>query len=112
MSEMLVIKLSDIVESPVALRTVNQESEKFATMRDSMRGPNGELALLNPISVRPVKSEDGSIAYQLVDGLKIVMVPETADQRQDFEVGLPDEVLQFEAAIVGIDSKGKNLYNK
>jgi ParB family transcriptional regulator, chromosome partitioning protein len=69
MSEMLVIKLSDIVESPVALRTVNQESEKFATMRDSMRGPNGELALLNPISVRPVKSEDGSIAYQLVDGL-------------------------------------------
>lgn len=61
MGEVKKIKVSEIVESKVALRAVNEESEAFMELVASVR----EKGLINPISVRPL-NEGG---YCLIDGL-------------------------------------------
>jgi len=61
MSELKNLKLSEITESPVALRAVDQETETFKELVDSIRAKG----VLNAISVRPL-TEGG---YCLVDGL-------------------------------------------
>jgi len=63
-----VISISDIRENPVALRTVNLESEEYIGLRDSIRLDG----ILNPISVREQTEDvDGKIIsyFELVDGL-------------------------------------------
>jgi len=64
-----VIPISSIRENPVALRTVNRESESFIGLRDSIAA----VGLLNPISVRARDEVDNdgniTVAYELVDGL-------------------------------------------
>lgn len=60
------IPLSKIRENPVALRTVNRESEEYLGLVDSIR-KNGVLC---SISVREIKDADtGETLYGLVDGL-------------------------------------------
>lgn len=61
MSKLLNLKMSEITESPVALRTVDTETEAFLELVDSIRAKG----VLNAISVRPL-TEGG---YCLVDGL-------------------------------------------
>jgi len=61
MSKPSVLKITEIKESPVALRAVNQESDAFLEMVESVKSKG----ILNPPSVRPL-SEGG---YCLVDGL-------------------------------------------
>lgn len=63
-----VIPISSIRENPVALRTVNRESEEFLGLVDSIR----EVGLLNAFSVRIAMEEiDGKVTeyYELIDGL-------------------------------------------
>ena len=63
-----VIDISSIRENPVALRTVNRESEEYIGLCDSIR----EVGILNAISVRLQKDDvDGKIIeyFELVDGL-------------------------------------------
>lgn len=63
-----VVKLADIRENPVALRTVDRESEAFAGLRDSI----ANRGILNAISVRERQQDiDGKIVnyYELIDGL-------------------------------------------
>ena len=65
MSKQKEIPMSEIRENPVALRTVDKQSEKFQSMKDSV----GKYGILNPFSVRERKTEDGVKYYELVDGL-------------------------------------------
>lgn len=61
------IRLEDIVENPVALRSVNRQAEGFQGLVDSIR----EKGVLNPILVREMKKEDtGETYYGLIDGLQ------------------------------------------
>ncbi len=59
-----VIPMKSIRENPVALRSVDRDSEDFAGLRDSIL-TNG---LLSPVSVR-IKMEDDVETFELVDGL-------------------------------------------
>jgi ParB/RepB/Spo0J family partition protein len=60
------IPLKDIRENPVALRSVNRQSEEYLGLVDSIRR-NG---ILNPILVREIRDpETGSLVYGLIDGL-------------------------------------------
>jgi len=61
MSELKNLEVSAITESPVALRAVDQETESFKELVDSIRAKG----IINPISVRPL-TEGG---YCLIDGL-------------------------------------------
>lgn len=63
-----VIAISSIRENPVALRTVNRESEEFIGLCDSIR----EVGLMNAFTVRERTEEvDGKSTtfYELIDGL-------------------------------------------
>ena len=66
MGELKSIKISDIRENPVALRTVNRESEEYLGLVDSIR----VRGFLGAITVRTKNdSETGQSYYELVDGL-------------------------------------------
>jgi ParB/RepB/Spo0J family partition protein len=61
------IKLTDIHENPVALRSVNRQLESFQGLVDSIR----EKGVLNAILVRELKNEEtGETYYGLIDGLQ------------------------------------------
>lgn len=60
------IPLAEIRENPVALRSIDKTAEGYAGLVDSIR----EKGVLNPIVVREVRNDDGSIVYGLVDGLQ------------------------------------------
>ncbi len=59
------VKISDIRENPVALRAVDRDTPEFVSLRDSIRSKG----ILNPISVREKNDEDGTIYYEVCDGL-------------------------------------------
>lgn len=59
------IALKDIIESPVALRSVDRTGEQYLELVDSIR-KNG---VLNAILVREVKDAEGKMVYSLIDGL-------------------------------------------
>jgi len=66
MGELKVIPISAIRENPVALRTVNRETEEYQGLVDSIR----QKGFLGAITVRPqVDQETGEEFYELVDGL-------------------------------------------
>lgn len=63
-----VIDVKSIRENPVALRTVNRESEEYIGLCDSIR----EVGILNALNVRKsTKDVDGKVieCFELVDGL-------------------------------------------
>ena len=61
-----VIKLSDIRENPVALRTVNRDSEQYLGLVESIRSKG----FIGAISVRKqIDSETSAEFFELVDGL-------------------------------------------
>jgi ParB/RepB/Spo0J family partition protein len=59
------IPLSQIRQSPIALRDVDKTSEKYKEMAGSIRN-NG---ILNPISVREIAGDGGIQLYGVIDGL-------------------------------------------
>jgi len=59
------VSISEIRENPVALRTVNTESESYLGIVASIR----EKGFMGAICVRPQVAEDGSRYFELVDGL-------------------------------------------
>ena len=61
MSKLANLKITEITESPVALRAVDTETEAFKELVDSIRAKG----VINPVSVRPL-TEGG---YCLIDGL-------------------------------------------
>lgn len=63
-----VIKLSQIRESPVALRSVDKESEQYQQLADSVR----KRGILTPILVREFEDPEkpGQMLYGLIDGLQ------------------------------------------
>jgi ParB family chromosome partitioning protein len=66
MGELKKVAVSEIRENPVALRTVNRESEEYMGLVDSIR----EKGFLGAITVRPKTDEEtGQTYYELVDGL-------------------------------------------
>lgn len=107
MSELLYIKVNEIHENPVALRSVNQESEDFLGLVDSIRS----RGVMNAISVRrKVDTDSGDQFYELIDGLHryaatmaagLEMIPAQVLTLEDAEV--------LEAQIIGnvqrIDTK-------
>lgn len=61
-----VIPIGEIRENPVALRTVNRESESYIGLRDAIR----KVGILNAINVRLREDEaTDETYYELVDGL-------------------------------------------
>ena len=60
-----VIKISDIRENPVALRSVNRQDESFIQLVDSIKS----RGILNAISVRQKSDGDGTNYFELIDGL-------------------------------------------
>lgn len=60
------IRISDIVESPVALRGVDIQGEEFQKLLESIR----LYGILDSVSVREIKDKDGKIKYGLVNGLQ------------------------------------------
>jgi ParB family chromosome partitioning protein len=61
------VLMSDVRANPVALRSVNLESEKVIELKASMASPVG---LMNPISVREKTDEKAGVKYyELCDGL-------------------------------------------
>jgi ParB/RepB/Spo0J family partition protein len=65
MGELRKVAISDIRENPVALRAVNRESEEYQGLVDSIR----QKGFLGAITGRPQEDEDGTITYELIDGL-------------------------------------------
>jgi ParB/RepB/Spo0J family partition protein len=66
MGELKKVAVSEIRENPVALRTVNRESEEYMGLVDSIR----EKGFLGAITVRPKTDvETGQTYYELIDGL-------------------------------------------
>lgn len=66
MGQLKLVKVSDIRENPVALRTVNRESEEYQGLVDSIKNKG----FLGAITVRERKdAETGALYYELVDGL-------------------------------------------
>ena len=66
--DLRVIDIKSIRENPVALRTVQRESEIFIGLIDSIRS----VGIMNPINVREQKEDvDGKITkfFELIDGL-------------------------------------------
>ena len=96
MSEQKTVKLDEIIESPVALRTVDEESERFQEIVDSVR----DKGILNPPNARIDQS--GSGKYILVDGLHRY----TAAKRAGLEeiplhiLDITDDVAAQEAQLV------------
>lgn len=64
MGKLCVVKISEIVENPVALRNVNRESEDYLGLVDSIK----TKGFFGAITVRQ-KEIDGDISYELIDGL-------------------------------------------
>jgi ParB family chromosome partitioning protein len=65
-AKVAIIPIDKIRENQVALRDVNQESEKYLGLVDSIK----EKGILNPILVREIRSpETGETLYGLIDGL-------------------------------------------
>jgi len=60
------VRVADIVESKVALRGVDTQSEAFLQLCESIR----LKGVLNSIVVRELKDGDGNTKYGLVDGLQ------------------------------------------
>lgn len=65
MGDLKKVLLSDIRENDVALRTVNRESEEYLGLVESIRSKG----FIGAISVRQREDEDGTIYYELIDGL-------------------------------------------
>ena len=66
MGDLRKVAVSEIRENPVALRTVNRESEDYLGLVDSIK----TKGFLGAITVRPKKdAETGADYYELVDGL-------------------------------------------
>lgn len=65
MGKLTSIKLTDIRENPVALRSVNRKSENYQGLIDSIR----QKGFLGAITAREKQDEDGTVFYELVDGL-------------------------------------------
>lgn len=84
MGELKKLPLQEIEESPVALRAVNEETEVFQELVDSIRSKG----VINPISVR--KNVDGP-GYILIDGLHRY----TASKRAELEE-IPCNVLDMD----------------
>jgi len=64
------VAISDIRPNPVALRSVDRESEKYINLRDSIGDPT--IGLLNPICVRErIEEVEGEKVtyYEIVEGL-------------------------------------------
>ncbi|HPT70862.1 MAG TPA: ParB/RepB/Spo0J family partition protein [Candidatus Cloacimonadota bacterium] len=65
MSKLATLKLDQIVESPVALRSVNEESEQFQEIAESIKAKG----IVNPISVRELRDGENAGKFCIVDGL-------------------------------------------
>jgi ParB/RepB/Spo0J family partition protein len=65
MSELKEITINEIIEPDEGLRKVDRKAEKYLGLVEAIR----LKGLLNPISVREVRGENGEITYGLVDGL-------------------------------------------
>ena len=66
MGKLATIKISEIRENPVALRTVNRQSEDYLGLVASIE----QKGFMGAISVRPQKdAESGEEYYELIDGL-------------------------------------------
>lgn len=66
MSKLICVPVGEIRENPVALRSVNRESEQYLGLVDSMR----QKGFLGAITVREkVDADTGDSFYELVDGL-------------------------------------------
>ena len=65
MMNLAVLKLAEIVESPVALRSVNEESEQFLEMLESVK----LKGVLESITVRPLKDGETAGKYCIINGL-------------------------------------------
>lgn len=64
-SDLRNIAVSAIRENAVALRTVDKEDQQYVSLRDSV----GRVGVMNAISVREKKDEDGNTYFEIVDGL-------------------------------------------
>jgi len=63
---LMTIPIAKIRENPVALRSVNRQSEAYVGLVDSIR----QRGVLNPILVREIRDpETGDTLYGLIDGL-------------------------------------------
>jgi ParB family chromosome partitioning protein len=66
MGELKAVQISEIRENPVALRTVNRESEDYLGLVASMQ----QKGFMGAITVRPQKDPESEEAYyELIDGL-------------------------------------------
>jgi ParB/RepB/Spo0J family partition protein len=65
MSKLLEVPISAVVENEVALRAVKKETEEYKGLVDSIR----TRGFIGAISVREVKTPDGKVAYEVIDGL-------------------------------------------
>lgn len=97
MADLRTVAISSIKENPVALRSVDRESEEFHHLRDSIR----KQGILNPISVRE-KSDGGVIYFEICDGLhRYTGALEAGLTEIPVNVVTFDEAQTLEAQIVG-----------
>lgn len=90
-NRLLKIPLNKIRENPVALRSVNKQSDEYVGLVDSVR-KNG---VLNSITVREVKNGDGETVYGLIDGLHRFSAASDAGLTE-----IPAQVLSMDDAAV------------
>jgi ParB family chromosome partitioning protein len=99
MGKQATIATNQIRENPVALRTVNRQSEEYQTLVDSIRAKG----ILNPPSVRQrADAETKAVYFELIDGLHRYTAAKDAGL-----VEIPVHILEFsdaevlEAQIIG-----------
>ena len=92
MAKLKNIPLVEIRESPVALRTVDKQSEKYQEMVSSVKA----VGILNPILVRTKKDEtSGESYYEVIEGLH-----RTTASRDAGKTEIPAHIMEMEDATV------------
>jgi len=98
MADLRNVAISSIRENPVALRGVDREAPEFHSLRDSI----GKQGILNPISVREKTDGDGTIYFEICDGLHRYSGAKDAGlETIPVQVVSFDEAQTLEAQIVG-----------
>ena len=95
--DLRVIAIGLIRPNPVALRSVDRETPDFLAMRDSVRGKG----IINPISVREKNDEDGTLYFEICDGLhRYTCATDVGLEVLPVSVQTYDEIETLEAQIV------------
>lgn len=98
MADLRTVKISQIRENPVALRSLDRDDPNYHSLRDSIK----TVGIMNPITVREKTDEGGETFFEVCDGLhRFSAALENNLQEMPVHVVTFDEAATLEAQIIG-----------